>query len=288
MITEVYIDTRYPGKIIKEYIAEGRNLESLDELIDFRKKMVAEKNWPDWPKFFIRPEKVSQIKRTSFKTLQQFVEGEILYDYIRNNGIDIRTCARLIRNIEKDVMAAEKFVFPDIANGGNIIVQKKNGEITYRAIDSDDVAFDDYYCTGFSRKMSGELLANGKYALGVNKCFEDDKGEYLYPNKQLDIRSIYALLYLIMDSKRNFYPHDSNEKMQKYMYYLDRLNIPQGSDLYKKFLITLSEDEPSQIIGDSLYELIDDGYSFKERKKDGSRTYTLHKNKKAFFNNFTL
>ena len=91
-----------------------------------------------------------------------------------------------------------------------------------------------------------------------------------------------------MDSKRNFYPYDSNEKMQKYMYCLDRLNIPQGSDLYKKYLITLSEDEPSQIIGDSLYELIDDGYSFKERKKDGSRTYTLHKNKKAFFNNYTL
>ena len=121
------------------------------------------------------------------------------------------------------------------------------------------------------------------YAAGLNKCIEA-----WIPNKQLDIRSIYALLYLIMDSKRNFYPHDSNEKMQKYMYYLDRLNIPQGSDLYKKFLITLSEDEPSQIIGDSLYELIDDGYSFKERKKDGSRTYTLHKNKKDFFNNFTL
>lgn len=136
--------------------------------------------------------------------------------------------------------------------------------------------------------MSGELLADGKYALGVNKCFDDNTREYLYPNKQLDIRSIYALLYLIMDSKRNFYPYDSNEKMRKYMYYLDRLNIPQGSDLYKKFLITLSEDEPSQIIGDSLYELIDDGYSFKERKKAGCRTYTLQKEKKSFFNSFTL
>lgn len=288
MRTRLYFNSKYPDKIIKEYIAKDKSKDELEELVNFRNKMIVEKNRPDWPAFFIRPEKVSQIKGTSFKTLQQFVEGEILYDYIRNNGIDIRTCARLISNIEKDVMAAEKFVFPDIANGGNIIIQKKNGEIAYRAIDSDDVAFDDYYCTCFSSKMSGELLANGKYALGVNKCFEDKKGEYLYPNKQLDIRSIYALLYLIMDSKRNFYPYDTNEKMRKYRYYLDRLNIPQGSDLYRKFLITLSEDEPNQIIGDSLYELIDDGYSFEGRKKAGYLTYTLHKNKKAFYNNSTL
>ena len=288
MRARLYLDSKYPGKIIKEYIAKDKSKDELEDLVNFRNKMIVEKNHPDWPAFFIRPEKVSQIKGTRFKTLQQFVEGEILYDYIRNNGIDIRTCARLIRNIEKDVMAAEKFVFPDIANGGNIIIQKKNGEIAYRAIDSDDVTFDDYYCTGFSSKMSGELLANGKYALGVNKCFEDNEGEYLYPNKQLDIRSIYALLYLIMDSKRNFYPYDRNEKMQKYMCYLDRLNIPQGSDLYRKFLITLSEDEPNQIIGDSLYELIDDGYSFEGRKKGGYLTYTLHKNKKAFYNNSTL
>jgi len=39
---------------------------------------------------------------------------------------------------------------------------------------------------------------------------------------------------------------------------------------------------------ESLYELIDDGYSFKERKKAGCRTYTLQKEKKSFFNSFTL
>ena len=179
-------------------------------------------------------------------------------------------------------MAAEKFVFPDIANGGNIIVQKKNGQITYRAIDSDDVAFDDYYCTGFSRKMSGELLADGKYALGVNKCFDDNTREYLYPNKQLDIRSLYALLYLIMcnNSKRlgnkdSFYPFTRPKDEEEYQEFLDDLNIPQGSSLYQKTLTTLSDEEPNIPIEDSLLELAELGYEFDKQ----DNRYCLKKNR---------
>ena len=288
MKARLYLDSKYPGKIIKEYIAKDKSKDELEELVNFRNKMIVEKNCPDWPDFFIRPEKVSQIKGTRFKTLLQLAKGEEIYSFINNHKIDIRTCAHFIRSIETDIMSAENFFFPDIANGGNIIVYQQEGQIMYRAIDSDDVVFDDYYCMKYAPMISGKLLARQKYALGVNKCFEDDKGEYLYPNKQLDIRSIYALLYLMINCKDNFYPYYSNGDIQKYKRKLERLNIPQGSDLYKKFLITLSEDEPNQIIGDSLYELIDDGYSFKGRKKAGYFTYTLHKNKKAFFNNFTL
>lgn len=279
----VYIDPKYPGKIIKEYQAEKKSQQSLAELSFFREKIIAEEKCQDWPYFLIQPEKVSEVKDYKFKTILEYIEGENLYNYIKNNGLNIITCAYLLSSIEQDVKAAERFVIPDIANYGNVIISRQNGILTYKIIDSDDIVFDDYYCTVASKKISGEIIFYGEYAHGIKKCFNDNTNMYLYPNKQLDIRSMYALLYMMMDYYGSFFPRYSNRDKQSCIYFLKELNIPQDSELYKKFLITLSEEEPNQWIGDSLYELIDDGYEFAERRLGDNRIYKLKKKRKSIF-----
>ncbi len=283
MKTNVYIDPKYPGKIIKEYQAEKKSQQSLAELSFFREKIIVEEKCQDWPYFLIQPKKVSEVKDYKFKTILEYIEGENLYNYIKNNGLNIITCAYLLSSIEQDVMAAERFVIPDIANYGNVIISRQNGILTYKIIDSDDIVFDDYYCTAASNMISGEIITKGEYAHGIKKCFNDNTNMYLYPNKQLDIRSMYALLYMMLNCYGSFYPMYSNGDKQNCIYFLNELNIPQGSELYKKLLITLSEEEPNQWIGDSLYELIDDGYELSESRLDDNRIYKLKKKRKSIF-----
>lgn len=83
-------------------------------------------------------------------------------------------------------------------------------------------------------------------------------------NKQLHIRSMYALFYYMMDSWNYFYPvFCERDKLSDYEEILVKSNTPENSSLYEKSMITLDEVKDNQRIGESLLELVEDGYELK-------------------------
>ena len=101
-------------------------------------------------------------------------------------------------------------------------------------------------------------IANKKEnARGMKKCLTIDS-KY---NKQLDIRSMYAIFYRIMNSDDFFYPVlAERSKISEYENILDSMNIPIGGTLYNQTFDTLDDNKPNKLISDSLFELVDDGY----------------------------
>ena len=153
------------------------------------------------------------------------------------NEINIQTCAKFIKSIEDKTLSAEDYKFT------------REG----------------------SAFISSALYIHDGHPAGMTKCFVDT----IYPTKQLDIRSIYALLYLIMDLDERFYPAHYIKNSEDYKAFLKKLNIPIGCDLYKYSLESLSDDIPNHPIGDSIFELADIGYEF---EKNGN-TYSLKRNR---------
>ena len=281
-VVEVYRYLHQPDKIYKKYkkcskIKQYRDEKALEKI---RNKELAILNDTTWPEFYIKPNSVLPIyKGESFMVEYPFIKGLTLGQYLSENEISIRTCANFIKDVEKNVLSAENYIFPDIANYCNIIISPGQGPMQkYRCIDAYSVLFDKY-----RRLQEGSMFIglnmyffNG-YAAGLNKCIEAG-----IPNKQLDIRSLYALLYLIMcnNSKRfgnkdSFYPFTRAKDAEEYQEFLDDLNIPQGSSLYQKTLTTLSDEEPNVPIEDSLLELAELGYEFDKQ----DNRYCLKKNR---------
>lgn len=76
-------------------------------------------------------------------------------------------------------------------------------------------------------------------------------------------------------NKDSFYPFISPKDMEEYTKFLDDLRIPRDSSLYKKTMITLSDEEPNIPIENSLLELADLGYQFEKQ----DNRYCLKKNR---------
>ena len=259
--TRVYRKKGEPGVVYKEYIvAKSRNslYESREDLQRHRNKLLAIKRYKNWPKFVIKPYKIYDIKRSSFIAVLPYIAGDSLGSYLRNNTLDLHFCADFISKLEKNIMSKQNFVFPDIANVGNIILFPSEEEtIDFKVIDPDDIQFSKY---GYDKvaESIGLKLDDDCLARGISKCLSSNSKV----NKQLDIRSMFSLFYLMMNSHESFYPINYEKSTKSYLRSLRTVNIPKDSSLYIKSLITISDDEPNVPIGDSLFELVDAGYNF--------------------------
>lgn len=253
---EVYQELNKPEVIYKKYLVDYNRYRDTEDLKEIRDKLMAMKRRKEWPEFLIKPQKVGRLNKYSLKVEYPFIEGYDLKQFTRKNNLDLKTCAKFIRNLEEKIYSEKDFVFPDIANPGNIIVNKKenSNEIDFKVIDVDGVQFDNYPSVNISALISPSFTDG----LGLNKCEEDEKY-----NKQLDIRSIYAIFYYIMNGEDYFYPIILERKnLTEYEEILRMLNIPETSSLYEKTMLTLDETLPNKAIVDSLFELIDSGYEF--------------------------
>lgn len=281
-VVEVYRYLDQHDKIYKKYkiCNEINHYRDKYDLKKIRNKESTILKDPNWPKFQKKPNFVSPIYKGEHFTVEYpFVEGVTLGQYLSENEINILTCTNFIKDIEVNVLAYENYIFPDIAKYDNIIISPSHEPMQkYYCIDSYSVLFGKY-----RRLKEGSMFIGLKmyffdgYAAGLQKCIEAG-----IPNKQLDIRSLYALLYLIMcnNSKRlankdSFYPFISPKDMEEYTKFLDDLRIPRDSSLYKKTMITLSDEEPNIPIENSLLELADLGYQFEKQ----DNRYCLKKNR---------
>lgn len=252
----VYKTDDNPEMIYKDYMYVSDSYQTIDELKTQRKKLLSMKKREEWPGFLVRPTIVEKFNKDKFTVGYPFINGIPLLRFLRLNNIDIKTCANFIKNMEKSVINEEKFVFPDIANPGNIIVlSNKNDNISFKVVDPDDVQFDGYISNKVSSLVSPifEPLSSG-----MNKCVSGN----IY-NKQLDLRSMYALLYFIFNGGDFFYPILRERKnLGQYEQVLKSFNIPENSSLYEKSMNTLDEKKINEPIGDSIFELIERGYEF--------------------------
>lgn len=246
-----------PDYIYKQYLLDYDVYDTIDALREKRKKMIAMKNRKEWPAFLIRPNEVGRLNKESFKVKFPYIDGMILRKLVATYDIDIVTCAKLIKKMEESIYAQKDIVFPDLANPGNVMLLLDNMEITsFKLIDADDVQFD-CYVSNVQSSLLGSSFDISQIR-GIKKC----KNGVLY-NKQLDIRSMYALLYYIMNVEDYFYPiFIERNSITEYEKLLHTINIPENSALYEKTMNTLDENKPNEPIGDSLLELIDEGYSF--------------------------
>lgn len=269
--------------IYKKHKLDGYFFETSEELKRLREKMLAIKEKDSWPEFVIKPIYISPLYdkgefKKEFIVEFPFIEGLSLKEYINNNKIDFKTCIKFISSLEKRIMAEKDIVFPDLANTSNIIILP--GEKDYMLIDPDDIQFGEYTSNGCAALLGTRPMFSDSddFSCGINKCLIDKQTV----NKQLDLRSMYALFYYILH-KNYFYPVIVEKEKQDYIQSLKECNVPEGSLLYKNTFLTLSDDDENKPISEALYELLDAGYEFELLSNDaGGFKYTLQNKKKIY------
>lgn len=271
---QVYQDLDNVNSIFKKYRVDYNIYNSKEDLKQIRQRLIDVKNCRNWPSFAIKPKNISRLNAKSFMVELPFIDRARLDDYLFDNDINLLSLAKFISNLEKEIMHEEQFVFPDIANTGNILVSTDKNNITdFTIIDPDGIQFDNYNCEQIA-VLLGAGLFGGEKANGLEKCF-DTEG---IANKQLDIRSMYALLFIIINNEDYLYPIFAEKSMDEYLGLLKTSNIPFGSNLYKKTIKSLSNDEQNELIGDSLFELADSGYELEVYDRDSrGNKYVLTK-----------
>lgn len=261
---KVFSKKNNPNEVLKKYSTSCDC--SLEELREKRKKLIDMKNKENWPSFSIKPTKVGNITLKSFTARFPFVDGIELNKFLLSKDISLTECANILKKIEDKVSSEDDYVFADIATPSNtMIINKEENDIDIMLIDPDDIQFNNYKFQRFPYLIMPHL--NTIYnTRGMSKCFEHKK-----MNKQIEIRSLYYLLYYIINGNVNFYPSFiERDSIEEYELILQNLNIPESSSLYEKSLITVSDQINNKPIGDSLFELIDKGYEFKTYDKDYS------------------
>lgn len=263
--TTVYQKFDTPESIFKKYYIDGEAYKDRKDLEDARNKLKAIKNCENWPEFVIKPTKLYPLYKTTFTAEFPFIEGQTLAEYQKDHQFTLKQCAELLSDLENKLLNCKKFVFPDVANSNNIIIkpQDEDDKLGFVLIDPDDIQFNNY-----------RSIKSSSYIAPVYSELEDTRGlqKCLYKNykfnKQLDIRSMYALFYLILNCKDWFYPLFVEMPMKRYFNVLDNMGIPRCTQLYINSLMTLDDEEKNPPISDALLELVDDGYEFEAYDKD--------------------
>ena len=253
----VYRNIDEPNYIYKKYLAKSDYYPSSYDLELKRTKLLDTMNKKDWPKFIIRPIEVDEVHNEHLITKYPYIEGIELSKYLAIKDMSLIECAYLIKNLEDKVMKSSNYVVPDISNINNLMITKINNKIDFIVIDPDDVQFDNYVPFCVSSTVV-PCFQEEKTTRGMKKCLNGKQF-----NKQLDIRSMYGILYAIFNGEDYFYPF--LYERQHYIEYeklLESLGIPEDSSLYRKTLNTLNNNIENETIGDSIYELIEDGYTF--------------------------
>lgn len=257
----VYLNPAYPGEICKKHNLVRTNKEEKKAFNNMRTKSLDIKNNKNWPKFIIKPTNVGRMNKECFTVRYPFIEGMTIAQYIKSKDITLIQCAQLLKKLEDSLISAEDFVFTDIGNPSNTII--RDDDMNFTVIDPDNVLFDKYKDAAIS-DMVAPLFQDVSRVYGMNKC-----KRYSSYNKQLELRSMYALLYYMMNGDDRFYPPLlERDSISEYEQILQSLNIPENSDLYRKSMITLNNRMPNERIGESLIELIEDGYTFETYDKD--------------------
>lgn len=242
--------------IYKRYLLDNSVFKSKEDLEVIRKKLLQMKKREQWPSFLLRPNYVGRMNKYSFTAKLPYIEGQTLDQYIETHNLDLRTISMFIKRLEDDILSEKEFVFPDIATSANIMIRDMDN-LSYMIIDPDDVQFDSQTSRCISGLVKPLYCSDEQQIQGIDKCFNSD-GTL---NKQLDIRSMYALFYYMMDSWDYFYPvFCGRDKLSDYEEILVKSNIPENSSLYEKSMRTLDEVKDNQRIGDSLIELVEEGY----------------------------
>ena len=277
----IYQKLLKPEFIYKKYRYDNDFFESFEELESMRERMIAIQNDDNWPKFTIKPTHISPLYEPSFYQREfivefPFIDGISLKDYLAINNLDFKTCIQFISSLEKRILNEKNKVFLDVANPNNIMLLPDENE--YVLIDPDDIQFDKYPSNGCARLLGTRPIFSetNDFSCGIKKCLIDDKNV----NKQMDIRSMYALFYYILH-REYFYPSIFEKDKNEYIEDLKKYNVPEGSLLYKNTMFTLSEDEENKPISDALYELLDMGYEFERANNDNNiHVYKLQNRKK--------
>lgn len=257
----VYLNPAYPGEICKKYNLVRTDRQSRKELSDRRKKSIDIKKDASWPDFVIKPTNIGRMNKECFTVRYPFIEGETITNYIKNNDISLEECAIFLKKLEERLASAENYVFTDIGNPNNIIIQ--NTSLDFTVIDPDNILFKDYKDAAISNIVAPSF--EKEYAVyGLRKC-----RRYSKYTKQLELRSMYALLYYMINGYDRFYPYMFERKeIYEYMEILKKLNIPESSELYRKSMQTLYGNKPNESIGNSLFELIKEGYELETYDED--------------------
>lgn len=275
---QVYQDMNRPTSIFKKYLVDYEIYKSKEDLKKMREKLIRIKECKNWPDYVIKPKKIYRLYEKSFMAEFPFIEGTQLDQYLLKQDIDFLTLAKFMKQLEEKIMNLQNFVFPDIANTGNIMILPDQQELDLCFIDPDGIQFGEYGCSE-RNVFLGTCFGYDDDIRGIKKCYNKDG----FANKQLDIRSLYALFYMIMNGKDYFYPIFFEKSIEEYRDLLNSLNIPSSSDLYKRSLGTLSNSKPNEVIGDALFQLIDDGYDLEINSKNRcGNQYRLSKKRKFY------
>lgn len=259
----VYLNPAYPGEICKKHNLVRTDKQSRKELQDRRNKCIDIKNDSNWPSFVIKPTNVGKMNKECFTVRYPFIEGDTIANYIKNNDISLEECAIFIKKLEEQLASANDYVFTDIGNPNNIIIQ--DFSFNFTVIDPDNILFKDYRDAAISSVVSPAFVRDIS-VYGLRKC-----RRYKKYTKQLELRSMYALLYFMMNGYDRFYPpFIERSGFSEYIDILSNLNIPESSDLFRKSMQTLYMNKPNEPIGDSLFELLKNGYEFETYDKDNS------------------
>ena len=274
----VYQKLLKPESIYKKYKFDGDFFETSREFKSIYRKMVAIKERAEWPCFVLKPTYVSPLYEKEFIIEYPFIDGINLGEYLKKNKIDFKTCVEFISGLEKKIMSFKDIVFPDIANPGNIMILPN--EKDYVVIDPDDIQFDDYPFYGCASLLGTKPMfsTSNDFSCGIKKCLVDDR----MANKQLDIRSMYALFYYVM-CRQSFYPSLFDKEILDYIKDLKEYNVPNGSLLDTRTMLTLDNSSENEPISDALYELLDSGYEFETTYDDNKGyVYKLENKKKIY------
>ena len=227
----VYLNPAYPGEICKKHNLVRTNKEEKKAFNNMRTKSLDIKNNKNWPKFIIKPTNVGRMNKECFTVRYPFIEGMTIAQYIKSKDITLMQCAQLLKKLEDSLISTEDFVFTDIGNPSNTII--RDDDMNFTVIDPDNVLFDKYKDAAIS-DMVAPLFQDVSRVYGMNKC-----KRYSSYNKQLELRSMYALLYYMMNGDDRFYPPLlERDSISEYEQILQSLNIPENSDLYRKSMIT--------------------------------------------------
>lgn len=259
----IYLNPAYPGEICKKYNLVRTDKQSRKEFVAIRNKSFEIKNDPNWPDFVIKPINVGPMNKFCFTVRYPFIEGDTITNYIKNNDMSLEECAIFLKKLEERLASYKDYVFTDIGNPNNIIITDSNLDFT--VIDPDNILFNGYKDAAISN-MVAPSWTNEDRVYGLRKC-----RRYTTYTKQLELRSMYALLYYIMNGYDRFYPSMLERKaFIEYENILYNLNIPIESDLYRKTVLTLMGNKPNESIGDSLFDLVRQGYEFETYDQDYS------------------
>lgn len=263
--TTVYQLFDMPDSVFKKYHIDYDAFRDREDLEVMRNKLQAIKNCENWPEFVIKPKKIYPLYKTTFKAEFPFIEGETLAEYQINHQLSFKQCVDFICDLEKKILSHKKFVFPDIANTKNIIMlpQNEDEKPDFFLVDPDDIQFKNYRSVK-SSSFIAPIFDKREDIRGLDKCLYINN-KY---NKQIDIRSIYALFYIILNNTDWFYPLFVEMPMKRYFGLLDEMGIPKGCQLYLKSILTLDNEEPNAPISEALLELVDDGYDFETIDKN--------------------